>query len=199
MKAAQGPMDTQPDSDITLLLDRWSDGDEAALNELLPLLYTELRRTAGAYMASQRAGHTLQPTALVNEAFMRMGAPADNPFKNRSHFLAAAAQAMRHLLIDHARKKQADKRFDHLNRVTMIEAALPSGAQEVDVLELNEALERLKAVSPRQEQVVVLRYFGGMSQEEVADVLDVSVPTVARDWRVARLLLYDWLGGDEKD
>ena len=120
-------MDTQSDSEITLLLDRWSSGDTNALNELLPLLYAELHRTAGAYMAAQRAGHTLQPTALVNEALMRMTNPADSPFRNRSHFLAAAAQAMRHLLIDHARRKNADKRFDPANRVTMIEAAMPSG------------------------------------------------------------------------
>lgn len=189
-------MDTESDSEITVLLDRWSSGDSKALNELLPLLYSELHRTAGAYMAAQRAGHTLQPTALVNEALMRMTNPADSPFRNRSHFLAAAAQAMRHLLIDHARRKNADKRFDPLNRVTMIEAAMPGGGDEVDVLELNEALERLRAVNPRQEQIVVLRYFGGMSQEEVAEVLDISVPTVARDWRVARMLLHDWLTGD---
>lgn len=189
-------MNTESDSEITILLDRWSTGDDQALNELLPLLYSELHRTAGAYMASQRAGHTLQPTALVNEALMRMSNPSDSPFRNRSHFLAAAAQAMRHLLIDHARRKNADKRFDPANRVTMIEAAMPSGPDEVDVLELNDALERLRAVNPRQEQIVVLRYFGGMSQEEVAEVLDISVPTVARDWRVARMLLHDWLSAD---
>lgn len=189
-------MSEEPDSEITILLDRWSAGDADALNELLPLLYSELHRTAGAYMAAQRAGHTLQPTALINEALMKMSNPSDSPFRNRSHFLAAAAQAMRHLLIDHARRKNADKRFDPVNRVTMIEAAMPSGADEVDVLELNEALERLRAVNPRQEQIVVLRYFGGMSQEEVAEVLEVSVPTVARDWRVARMLLHDWLSAD---
>lgn len=185
--------ETESDSEITMLLERWSSGDARALDELLPLLYHELHRTAGAYMSQQRAGHTLQPTALVNEALMRMNAPTGTPFKNRSHFLAAAAQAMRHLLIDHARKKNADKRFDPADRVTLVEGALSAGPDDVDMLALEDALARLKAVNPRQEQVVVLRYFGGMSQEEVAEVLDISVPTVARDWRVARLLLRDWL------
>jgi RNA polymerase sigma factor (TIGR02999 family) len=189
-------MSQDTDSEITLLLDRWSEGDDKALEQLLPLIYSELHRTAGAYMASQRAGHTLQPTALVNEALMRMSHPGDSPFKNRSHFLAAAAQAMRHLLIDHARRKKADKRFDPANRVTLIEARMPAGPDDVDVLALNEALERLKGINPRQERVVVLRYFGGMSQEEVAEVLGVSVPTVARDWRMARMLLHDWLAED---
>ena len=187
------------ESQITQLLGRWSSGDGAALDELLPLLYNELHCTAGAYMAQQRAGHTLQPTALVNEALMRMNAPTDTPFKNRSHFLAAAAQAMRHLLIDHARKKSADKRFDPADRVTLIEGAVGAGSDNVDVLALDDALERLRAANPRQERVVVLRYFGGMSQEEVAEVLGVSVPTVARDWRVARMLLHDWLSGDPDD
>lgn len=191
---------TENDSEITILLDRWSTGDSKALDQLLPLLYHELHRTAGAYMAQQRAGHTLQPTALVNEALMRMNAPTSTPFKNRSHFLAAAAQAMRHLLIDHARKKNADKRFDPADRVTLVEGALSSGPDDLDVLALEDALERLKAVNPRQEQVVVLRYFGGMSQDEVAEVLGISVPTVARDWRVARMLLHDWLSnGDDTD
>ncbi len=190
-------MSRPTDGDITLLLDRWSSGDESALEALLPLIYAELHRTAGAYMAAQRAGHTLQPTALVNEAFMRMSNPSDTPFRNRSHFLAAAAQAMRHLLIDHARRKQAEKRFDPANRITLLEGDFAGDGEEADVLALNEALERLREVNPRQEQVVVLRYFGGMSQEEVAEVLDVSVPTVARDWRVARLLLHDWLSTDD--
>ncbi|NRB70916.1 MAG: sigma-70 family RNA polymerase sigma factor [Xanthomonadales bacterium] len=191
-------MSTESDSEITILLDRWSDGDDGALNELLPKLYSELHRTAGAYMAQQRAGHTLQPTALINEALMRMHAPSETPFRNRSHFLAAAAQAMRHLLIDHARKKNADKRFDPADRVTLIEGAVSGGREDLDVLALEEALARLKAVSPRQEQIVVLRYFGGMSQEEVAEVLGVSVPTVARDWRVARMLLREWLSEDDQ-
>jgi RNA polymerase sigma-70 factor (ECF subfamily) len=190
---------TDEESEITQLLDRWSDGDAGALDDLLPLLYHELRKTAGAYMAQQRAGHTLQPTALVNEALMRMSSPTDTPFKNRSHFLAAAAQAMRHLLIDHARRKNADKRFDPSDRVTLVEGSVSAGPDDLDVLALEDALARLKTVNPRQEQVVVLRYFGGMSQEEVAEVLDVSVPTVARDWRVARLLLHDWLSEDRDD
>jgi RNA polymerase sigma factor (TIGR02999 family) len=190
---------TDTESEITQLLDRWSSGDAKALDELLPLLYHELHRTAGAYMAQQRAGHTLQPTALVNEALMRMNAPTDTPFKNRSHFLAAAAQAMRHLLIDHARKKNADKRFDPADRVTLVEGSISAGPDDLDILALEDALSRLKAVNPRQEQVVVLRYFGGMSQEEVAEVLEISVPTVARDWRVARMLLHDWLSADQQD
>ena len=106
---------------------------------------------------------------------------------------------MRHLLIDHARKKSADKRFDPADRVTLIEGAVGAGSDNVDVLALDDALERLRAANPRQERVVVLRYFGGMSQEEVAEVLGVSVPTVARDWRVARMLLHDWLSGDPDD
>lgn len=190
---------TDTESEITVLLDRWSTGDAKALDELLPLLYHELHRTAGAYMSQQRAGHTLQPTALVNEALMRLNTPTDTPFKNRSHFLAAAAQAMRHLLIDHARKKNADKRFDPADRVTLVEGAISAGPDDLDILALDDALARLKAVNPRQEQVVVLRYFGGMSQDEVAEVLGISVPTVARDWRVARMLLHDWLSADQED
>ena len=191
---------TDDDSEITLLLDRWSTGDPKALDQLLPLIYHELHRTAGAYMAQQRAGHTLQPTALVNEALMRMNAPTSTPFKNRSHFLAAAAQAMRHLLIDHARKKNADKRFDPADRVTLVEGSLSAGPDDLDVLALEDALERVSGVIGGEEQVVVLRYFGGMSQEEVAEVLGISVPTVARDWRVARMLLHDWLSnGDGAD
>jgi RNA polymerase sigma factor (TIGR02999 family) len=190
------PLDTGTASTVTMLLEQWSEGDPQALESLLPLVYTEMRQIAHSYMSRQNAGHTLQTTALVNEAFLRMSDQGRKPFHNRSHFLAASAQAMRHLLIDHARRRKANKRFDPALRVTMVEVPDSQLGADVDVLALNEALERLRDVNERQEKVVTLRYFGGMTQEEIAEVLDVSVPTVARDWRVARMLLHGWLSED---
>ena len=192
------PVDPATASTVTVLLEQWSEGDPQALEHLLPLVYTELRQIARGYMSRQHAGHTLQTTALVNEAFLRMSDQSRKPFQNRSHFLAASAQAMRHLLIDHARKRKADKRFDPSDRITMVEVPDSQVGVDVDVLSLEEALGRLREVNERQEQVVTLRYFGGMTQEEIAEVLDVSVPTVARDWRVARMLLHGWLSEEPK-
>ena len=184
--------------EVTRLLDRWREGDEEAFEALIPLLYGELRRIAGSFLRNERAGHTLQTTALVNEAYLRLVGRRSAP-ESRTHFLAAAAQAMRRVLVDHARRDAADKRIGARDKVTLVEGPQSlegEGGMDVDVLALHEAIDKLGEVSPRQAQIVELRYFGGLSREEIADVLDTSVRSVAREWRLARMMLKHFLEGD---
>jgi RNA polymerase sigma-70 factor (ECF subfamily) len=177
-------------SAVTVLLKRWSAGDLDALDVLLPAVQDELRRLARSYMRREREGHTLEPTALVNEAYLRLVDQRDVRWANRGHFFAIAAQAMRRVLVDHARGHVAAKRGGGAERVTLSGVAADRPEQvEVDVLWLNEALERLARLDERQARVVELRYFAGMSVEEVADVLDISTATVKREWSTARLWL----------
>jgi RNA polymerase sigma factor (TIGR02999 family) len=164
-------------------------GDPAAADQLLPLVYRELRALAAAYMRRERPGHTLQPTALVHEAFIRLVDESRINWRGRTHFFALAARQMRRILIDSARSRNARKRGGGLHRVTLDEGLLTSAGPTFDVLALDEALRRLARLNDRQAQVVELRFFGGLSVEETAQFLGVSAPTVKNDWRAARAWL----------
>jgi len=176
-------------TDVTRLLERWRDGDREAFAELLPLVYAELRKLADAQMHRERAGHTLQPTALVHEAYLRLAGHRAG-FQSRVHFYGAAAQAMRRILVDHARKSRADKRGDPAKRVDLDVASDVGIDVNFDLVALDEALGRLDAIAPQPAKVVELRYFGGLSVEEAAAFLDVSPATVKRHWSFARAWLF---------
>src|SRR6195256_6039218 len=180
---------------VTQLLRAWSDGDEAALAELLPLVETELRRLARRYMARERRGHTLQTTALVNEAFLRLADARQIRWQDRAHFLGISARLMRRVLVDHARSRGYQKRGGDAQQVTLDEGLVMSPEPAVDVLALDRALEALAAVDVRKSRVIELRFFGGLSVEETAEVLHVSADTVKRDWRLAKLWLLRELEG----
>lgn len=192
---------TQASSErVTGLLLAWSDGDQAALERLIPLVYAELHRLAKRYMRRENAGHTLQTSALVNEAYLRLIDAHHVHWQNRNHFFAVSAQIMRRILVDFARARQNLKRGGRACRVSFDEGLLVSPEHGIDLLALHEALERLGALSARQSQVVELRYFGGLNEEEVAEVLKVSPRTVRHDWSLARAWLYRELslgGGDD--
>src|SRR5207248_5888316 len=175
---------------ITQLLANWSQGDGAALERLIPLVYEELRHLAHRYMEGQRPDHTLQTTALVNEAYLRLADQSKPHFTNRSHFFAVAAKAMRHILVDHAKAQQRQKRGAGASKIDLDEAALISPEQTGAILDLNDALERLATLDSRAAQVVELRFFGGLNQDEMAEVLTISPITVRRDWVFARAWLY---------
>jgi RNA polymerase sigma factor (TIGR02999 family) len=185
-----------PDSaSVTQLLLEWTGGDRAALDRLMPLVYGELRRLAAGYLGRERRDHTLQPTALVHEAFLRLVDQQRIEWQGRAHFLALAATLMRQLLIDHARKHRAAKRGSGGPRLTLLEGDLAAEPRDVDLLDLDRALSALAALDSRQARVVELRYFGGMTIEETAEVLEVSPATVKLDWSLARAwLLRELLG-----
>jgi RNA polymerase sigma-70 factor, ECF subfamily len=180
---------------VTELLRAWGDGDEGALEQLTPLVEAELRRLARGYMRRERAGHTLQTTALVNEAFLRLTDARGVRWQDRAHFFGISARLMRRVLVDHARSRGYRKRGGGAERVTLDEGLVPAPEPEVDVVALDRALESLAAVDPRKSRVVELRFFGGLSVEETAEVLGVSPDTVKRDWRLARLRLLRELEG----
>jgi RNA polymerase sigma-70 factor, ECF subfamily len=188
-RISDGPRLARP-PDVTQLLSGWSHGDHAALEKLAPLVYDELRRLAHHYMEGQRADHTLQTTALVNEAYLRLADQSRPNFTNRSHFLAVAAKAMRQILVNYAKASERQKRGAGASKVELDAAALVSPEPPGAILDLNEALERLAMLDSRKAQVVELRYFGGLKQDEIAEVLKVSVVTVRRDWVFARAWLY---------
>jgi RNA polymerase sigma factor (TIGR02999 family) len=177
-------------ADIALLLDRWEHGDRAALDEMLPSIYSELKELARIYLSRERPDHTLQPTALVHEAYMKLVQQRQVDWRNRAHFLGVAANVMRRVLLHHARDRQAQKRDGGFERVTL-DDALQAIEQDttVDIVDLNGALEDLATRSPRQEKIVELRVFGGLSIEEAAEVIGMAPATVKRDWNVARLFL----------
>lgn len=173
--------------DVTQLLARWSEGESAAREALIPLVYDELHRLAARFLAKERPGHTLQSTALVHEAYLRLVAPAAVHFADRAHFFAVTAKLMRHILVDHARKRGAAKRGSNSLTVMLDEAAtVPSGNQEVDVVALDDALNGLAALDPKQVAIVEMRFFGGLSIEETASALNLSPATVKRQWIVAK-------------
>jgi RNA polymerase sigma factor (TIGR02999 family) len=184
----------QPD-EITQLLVDWGQGNHAALEKLTPVVYEQLRRLAHRYMEGQRPDHTLQTTALVNEAYLRLADQKKPNFTNRSHFFAVAAKAMRHILVDQAKAAQRQKRGGGAAKVELDEAALISPEEPKAILDLNDALERLGALDSRKAQVVELRYFGGLKENEIAEVLKVSAVTVRRDWVFAKTWLYGQLQG----
>ena len=181
-------MTTTP-QEVSQLLRAWSDGDQTALDKLMPLVYEELRRMAKRHMDRQGPGHTLQTTALIHEAFLRLVDQKEAHWQNRAHFFAVAARAMRHILVDYARARHAAKRGGAAIVVSLDEAAVASDERVAEMVALDDALKSLAAVDRRKCQVVELRYFGGLSVEETAEVLKVSPETVARDWRLARTWL----------
>jgi RNA polymerase sigma factor (TIGR02999 family) len=178
---------------VTQLLADWSHGDDAALRKLTPLVYEELRRLAHYHMGRQRPDHTLQTTALVNEAYLRLADQTSPNFTNRSHFFAVAAQAMRQILVNYAKASQSQKRGGGALKVELDEAALISPEQTAEILDLNEALERLATLDSRKAHVVELKYFGGLEHDEIAEVLKISTVTVRRDWIFAKAWLHSEL------
>jgi RNA polymerase sigma-70 factor, ECF subfamily len=183
--------------EMTQLLAAWSDGDREALDKLLPLVEDELHRLAHRYMSREREGHTLQTTALVNEAYLRLIDQREVRWQNRAHFFAMAAQIMRRVLVDMARARGRAKRGRGQLQVSLSEAANVPVVQSADVEALDDALKSLEALDPRKSQVVEMRFFGGLSLQEIADVLEVSVGTVRRDWSLARAWLHRELSRTE--
>lgn len=175
---------------VTGLLRRWQEGDEAALNQLLPLVQETLHRLAHRHVNRERPGHTLQTTALVNEAFIRLVGQQDVDWESRAHFFAVSAQVMRHILVDYARQRASGKRGGGLRRVTLDADLDVSGERSAELVALHDALVALEKINPRGSRVVELRYFGGMNNREAAAILQVSETTVERDWRLARAWLY---------
>ncbi|HKX27957.1 MAG TPA: sigma-70 family RNA polymerase sigma factor [Blastocatellia bacterium] len=174
---------------ITQLLIKWRNGDQAALDELLPLVYGELRRLAGYYLRQERPGHTLQPTALVHEAYLRLVGEKEIDWQNRAHFFGIAAVRIRRILVEHARSRQAAKRGGGEYRLALSEADRLAEKPDVNLVALDDALQRLEALDPHKSRVVELRYFAGLTIEETAEVLDVSPAKVKRDWSMARAWL----------
>ena len=177
--------------EVTRLLLAWNAGDQAALEKLMPLVYGELRQLAERHFRKERRGHTLQPTAVVHEAYFRLIDQTRVTWKNRGHFLAIASQAMRRILIDHARGRGAEKRGGEVEKVTLdVAIASPEPSREVDILALDEALDRLKALDGTQALIVELRFFGGLTIEETADVMETSPSSIKRDFRSAKAWLF---------
>src|SRR6267143_910079 len=176
--------------EVTQLLEKWSNGDTAALDKLTPLIYDELRRLAHHYMSSERPGHTLQTTALVNEAYLRLVDRKNVHWQNRAHFFAIAAQSMRCILVDHARGQAYAKRGGGARKITLDEATVVSQERAAEVVAVDEALKGLAALDPQQSRIVELRFFGGLTIEETAEVLHLSPATIKRQWGTARAWLY---------
>jgi RNA polymerase sigma-70 factor, ECF subfamily len=192
-------MTTPPSTrqEITQLLGDWSGGNEGALEKLIPLVQPELHRLAHYYMSRERAGHTLQTTALLNEAYLQLTDKTQPQWQNRTHFMAVAAQLMRRIMVDHARARHALKRGAGAIRVTLDEAALVTETRAGELLALDEALENLAVFDPRMSKIVEMRYFGGLTNEEIAEVLKIHPNTVTRDWSAAKAWLYAALSGEE--
>src|SRR6266550_5182373 len=188
-------MDTPsaPEQAMTGLLVRWSHGDDGALAELTPLVYEELRRLAHHHMGGQRPDHTLQTTALVDEAYLRLADQTNPSWQNRAHFFAVAARAMRQILVNYAKSSRAQKRGGGALKVELEEGVIVSPEQSQAIVDLHEALERLGTLDSRKARVVELKYFGGLNHDEIAEVMKVSTVTVRRDWVFAKAWLYDEL------
>jgi RNA polymerase sigma-70 factor, ECF subfamily len=185
--------------EVTQLLGDWSGGDKGALEKLIPLVQPELHRLAHHYMSRERAGHTFQTTALLDEAYLLLVGNKKPSWQNRTHFVAAAAQLMRRIMVDHARERRSLKRGGGALKVTLDEAALVTETRSEELLALDEALEKLAAQDPRKSQIVELRYFGGLTVEETAEFLKQSQRTVEREWNMAKAWLYRALSGKEPD
>jgi RNA polymerase sigma factor (TIGR02999 family) len=177
-------------SDVTRLLGQWSDGNAGALDQLLPLIYSDLRHLASAYLRRESPGHTLQSTALVHEAFLRLVDQRDTHWKSRAHFFGIAAQMIRRILVDHARQQKAEKRGGGVMCLELDEAIAAPGKKDMDVVALDDALAKLSELDERQSQIIELRFFGGLSIEETAEVVKLSPATVKREWAMARAWLY---------
>jgi RNA polymerase sigma-70 factor (ECF subfamily) len=196
--ASEKVVTTSSPGPVTELLRAWSDGDDGALERLLPLVEAELHRLARMYMGRERRGHTLQATALVNEAFLRLTDAQHIRWHDRAHFLGISARLMRRVLVDHARVRGYRKRGGGAHRVTLHEGLVTSPDPALDVVALDRALEALATVDVRKSRVIELRFFGGLSVEETAEVLHVSADTVKRDWRLAKLWLLRELDGESQ-
>jgi RNA polymerase sigma-70 factor (ECF subfamily) len=194
-----GQMKGSQPAEVTRLLRDWRDGNRDALDQLMPLVYDELRRLARRQMRHQAPGHTLQTTAVVNEAYLRLVDQPGIDWQDRAHFFAVAAQAMRYLLVDHARSQHAAKRGGAAQHVELDEVAVLAPERSAELVALDEALSRLAALDPRQGQIVELRYFGGLSLEETAKVMGISAITVRREWTKAKAWLYRELSGRRSD
>src|SRR5437773_9147830 len=186
-------MATPSPQEVTRLLLDWSKGDQAALDRLMPLVDRELHRLAHHYMRQEKPGHTLQTTALVNEAYLKLIDQRDAQWKNRAHFFALSAQLMRRILVDHARSRQYAKRGGGDQRIVFDEALVVSSEKGADLVALDEALSKLTSIDPRKGKVVELRFFGGLSVEETAEALQISAVTVMREWSMAKAWLYNSL------
>jgi RNA polymerase sigma factor (TIGR02999 family) len=178
-----------PERDVTSLLVRWGKGDANAFDELAPIVYDELRKLARSHLRRERPGHTLQSTALVHEAYLRMIDQQNVSWQNRSHFYGIAAQMIRRILVDYARAKQTKKRGEAAPKIAFEDALGAHGSEDLDLVALDDALKALAEIDPRQSRIVELRYFAGLSIEDTAEVLQISPATVKRDWTVARAWL----------
>lgn len=190
---------TLSQNQVTQLLLDWGNGDKAALDKLVPVVYQELRRLAAYYMRRERPGHTLQTSALVNEAYMRLVDYSQMRWQSRAHFFAVAAQAMRRILVEHARKRHFAKRGGGAVKVSFDEAAIVSQDQAADLVALDDALTSLEAMDERKARIVELRYIGGLNIEETAEVLGISPATVQREWRAAKAWLYREINEGARD
>jgi RNA polymerase sigma factor (TIGR02999 family) len=177
--------------DVTKMLMDWREGDKTALDRLLPVVYDELRRIAGSYLRRERSNHTLQTTALVHEAYLRLVGEQDTQWQNRAHFFAVAAQMMRNILVSYAVAQKAEKRGGNIYKFPLDEAIGMPERRDMDVLALNDALNDLATMDPRKSRVVELRFFAGLSNEEIAEVMGISLATVNREWRLIKAWLYN--------
>ena len=189
---------TAPSHNVTQLLRAWSDGDLSARDRLMPLVYEDLRRRAAAHLRRERQNHTLQPTALVHEAYLRLVDQNRAVWQNRAQFFGVASQMMRRILVDQARAHQMAKRSGRWARVSLDEGIAAAPPVDVDIIDLHDALTRLAVFDGRKSQIAELRFFGGLSLEEAGDVLGVSLATVERDWQVARAWLFKELSGQRQ-
>lgn len=183
-------MDKQESSEITQILNDWNNGEEDAHERLVPFVYEELKRQARRMMSRERVNHTLQPTALVHEAFLRISEQTGIEWKNRSHFYGIASRLMRQILVDHARLHAAEKRGNNPIHFSIDDVQIPVEERASSILALNEALEKLNEFDERQATIVEMRFFGGMNNAEIAEALEISERTVVREWQAARLWLY---------
>ena len=190
-------MKPTPPADITQLLLQAEKGDRSALDEMLPLVYGELRKLANFYLSKERPGHTLQPTALVHEAYLRLIDQKHVNWKNRAHFFGLAAEMIRRILMNHARDRAAGKRGGKSERVSLSRVHSSTPMKDVELIALDKALEQLSAMDPRKSRIVELKFFSGLTTEEIAEILQISVATVGREWTVARAWLFRWLKGNE--
>ena len=191
-------MSTPSSNDVTRLLVDWGNGNEAALDELIPLVYAELHRLAGRYMWREGRGHTLQTSALINEAYLRLVDQKRMQWQNRAHFFGVAARLMRQILVDHARSRSRAKRGGGARMVSLAEQSVIAKEIE-DVIALDDALKNLSEMDPRKSQIVEMKFFGGLTTEEVAEVLNVTTRTVEREWRKAKAWLYKAVTSDKSE
>ena len=188
-----------PRQEVTQVLVDWNKGDQNAPDRLMPLVYDELRKLARSYLQRERSDHTLQATGLVHEAYLRLVDESSMTWQNRAHFFAVAAQVMRRILVDYARSHRAEKRGGAREKLEFDEALAPSGERAVDLIALDDALQDLVTFDPRQSRIVELRFFGGLTNEEIGDVLQVSPRTIKREWRLAKAWLRREIVNEEPD